>query len=80
MSDETLQGTFWCVCVRVAEAGDGEEGGEREGGKSSTGEGCEKNTQAHTPAIQINFKAEVEEIAVPTSPRFLVWRRTSIQK
>lgn len=43
-------------------------------------EGCEKNTQAHTPAIQINFKAEPEEISVPTSLRFLVWRRTSSQK
>lgn len=33
-----------------------------EGWENSTVEGCEKNTQAHTPAIQINFKAEVEEI------------------
>lgn len=74
MSDGTLQGTFWCVCVCVMQRqGMG-------GGAVQQGEGCEKNTQAHTPAIQINFKAEVEEIAVPMSPRFLVWRRTSIQK
>lgn len=32
-------------------------------------EGCEKNTQPSAAAIQINFKAELEEILVAMSPR-----------
>lgn len=47
-----------CVLQRQGMGWRGGWGGE---GESSTVEGCEKNTQAHTPAIQINFKAEVEE-------------------
>lgn len=33
---------------------------------------CEKNTQAHTAAMQINFKAGTEEISIPVGRGFLV--------
>lgn len=72
------KGNFSAVWVLHRQGMEGRVGGG--GGSSSTAAGCEKNTQAHTQAIQINFKAEVEEISVPMSPRFLAWKRTSTKK
>lgn len=39
-----------------------------------------KNTQAHTPAMRINFKAEVKEISIPVGPGFLVLGKNKYTK
>lgn len=56
------------------------EEGWRDGGWDSTAGVCEKKTQAHTPAMQINFKAEVEEISIPVGPGFLVLEKSKYTK
>lgn len=57
-----------------------EKWGWRDGGRDSTAGVCEKNTQAHTAAMQINFKAGTEEISIPVGPGFLVSEKNEYTK